>query len=237
MSASLAAAPAPRPDAPRSAANAPRTTTGAVPARPVLVLAAEALVREGLVATLAGGLRVAGSAGTLRGALAALAAHRHASVVVVLDPPLPDAGADVVCGTIRARFPDAVVTAIVRSPRSPALLAAHKHGVRGFLDTSASRDDLRDALRRVHLGEVAVAPALVGPLVVAGTAEQPGPLTPAQLEIFGLLADGYSTKEAARAVGKTTAAVNHLVVRATQQLNATNRTHAVAIAIRRGLLR
>jgi DNA-binding CsgD family transcriptional regulator len=61
-------------------------------------------------------------------------------------------------------------------------------------------------------------------------------LSEAQIRVLALLAEGYVSKEIARATGTTTVAVNHLIERATRRLEAAHRTHAVARAIRLGLI-
>jgi LuxR family transcriptional regulator len=98
-------------------------------------------------------------------------------------------------------------------------------------------EELQSALEEVRAGRIAVHPPLLSHLADTSPedtspAAMDGLLTDVQRRTLCMLADGYSSKEIARATGKTMAAVNHSIERATRQLGATNRTQAVANAIR-----
>jgi DNA-binding CsgD family transcriptional regulator len=71
--------------------------------------------------------------------------------------------------------------------------------------------------------------------VPAGTARKPGQVTPRELEVLALVADGYSTREIATKLWITDETVRTHVRRLLDRLGARTRAHAVAIAYRDGL--
>ncbi len=204
----------------------------------VVVVAAERFTRDGVSAIVEDRLDVVGSATTLAEAIELVGRWQPTFCVVVLGPPLPDASIEETCASLAAHCAETAAVAVFRSADHRSLAAARRHGIKGFLDTSATADELYDALDRVKQGDIAVQPSLIGPLVeTARREEEPsGGLSDAQIRTLELLAEGLSSKEIARRVGTTTAAVNHLIERATRRLDATHRTHAVARAIRLGLI-
>ena len=66
---------------------------------------------------------------------------------------------------------------------------------------------------------------------------EPGSLTPTQREVLVLAANGLTSKQIAAAIGRSTVAVHLRVRYACDSLGASSRTHAVAIALVRGLIR
>lgn len=207
--------------------------------RALLVVARESLVRSGLVALLCRGFPVVDAVGTVRDASQALARYTPALCVMVFGPPLPDGGPEEISRLI-AEHPGTRTLALFRVDDYEHVATACRHGARGFFDTSVPAAELQEALEQLHSGGVAVHPALLGYLTDPGPDDGPTllgtTLTEAQLRTLELLASGYSSKEIARVTGMSMAAVNHSIERATKRLGATHRTHAVANAIRLGLV-
>jgi DNA-binding CsgD family transcriptional regulator len=79
--------------------------------------------------------------------------------------------------------------------------------------------------------------ALVGPDTTAGQAEPYSPLTPREVEVLMLLAEGASNKTIARRLGISVHTAKFHVGRLIDKLEATGRTDAVAHAARLGVLR
>lgn len=206
----------------------------------LLVVAAESLVRSGLVALLCRGFPVVDAVGTMRDAEQALARYTPPLCVMVFGPPLPDGGPEEISQLI-SEHPGTRTLALFRVGDYEHVSTACRHGARGFFDTSIPPAELQEALEQLHSGGVAVHPPLLGYLTHTHQedGEDPAPelaLTDAQLRTLDLLASGYSSKEIARITGMSMAAVNHCIERATKRLGATHRTHAVANAIRLGLV-
>lgn len=203
----------------------------------VVVVAAEALVCQGMAAAISTHFRVIASAGTVGEALRVVREEQPRFCLVALAPPFPDADVEEACALLAATHARTRTVAVFREPTAKALRAACLNGVSGFLDTSVTPAALRRALEEVDGGDVAVQPSLLRPLVETGRSSDDSAtvLSSNHTRALQLLAEGYSSKEIARMTGTTTAAVNHLIERATHRLNASHRAHAVALAFRLGL--
>jgi DNA-binding CsgD family transcriptional regulator len=70
----------------------------------------------------------------------------------------------------------------------------------------------------------------------AAPAAEPARLTPRETEVLGLVADGLPTPELARALSISPHSVDSHVRKAMDKLGAANRAHAVALALRNGVL-
>lgn len=159
--------------------------------------------------------------------------RRHRPDVVLLDVRL--AGSDGIDALIRIReeFPRARVLVLSTSDGEGDIRRALRAGAAGYILKSAPRQDLLAAVRTVHGGGRYVAPD-----VAARLAEHLGDdeLTPRELEVLSLIREGFRNKQVARRLGISETTVNFHVRNLVQKLGANDRTHAVAIAIRRGLL-
>ena len=127
------------------------------------------------------------------------------------------------------------------------LLEAIEAGACCFLRRDETRaETLGAAVRRAHHGDASMPPDLLGRLLgqVSQTQQQVlGPrglsfsaLTKRETEVLRLLADGNSTAEVARELIYSERTVKNVLADITRRLNLRNRTHAVAFALRQGLI-
>jgi DNA-binding NarL/FixJ family response regulator len=207
----------------------------------VVVAAAAALVRVGIAASLAESWQVLGTAGTAMEARRLLAALQPRLLVLVLSPPFPDCPLEVACSTLIDGAASVATVVLAHDEDDSAVRAAARYGARGFVSTFASPEQLTKTMQRVHAGEIDADPRLVRHLLAAtrspaATSASQGRLTPAELTVLQLLARGYSSKQIAAVLQSTTKATDMRIQRATRKLGANHRTHAVVIAIRRGLV-
>lgn len=164
----------------------------------------------------------------------AMAKHRqHAPDVTIVDLRLPDGdGASLIC-SIRARAPQArfIVLTTFRGDANArqALLA----GANGYLLKTSLPDDLIDTIRSVHAGQHRISSE-----VAQDIAEHYGDevLSSRELEVLRGVAAGLENKRIAQRLGLSVETVKDYLSRVMGKLHATNRTHAVAIAIKRGFL-
>jgi two-component system nitrate/nitrite response regulator NarL len=208
--------------------------------RRLVVAAREPVFRSGLTAVLESSTTDVEAVGTVMDARVAIAELVPASAILVLDPPLPDAPADAACADLIARNPGTAGVVLLRRSDPLSLRAACRHGARGIFATSVSGDQLAAALERIERGEVVVHPSLLADVLRLQSAHGAGVragLTRNQLTVLRLVADGRTSKEIAQALRTTASGVDHAIERAAQHLGATHRAHAVAQAIRLGLLR
>ena len=108
-------------------------------------------------------------------------------------------------------------------------------GAQGYLLKGASRDEIFSAIRTVAAGGSLLEPAVTARLLqnIDGA---PDDLTPRELEVLTLLADGLPNREIAGKLFVTERTVKFHVGSILSKLDAANRTEAARIAARRGLV-
>jgi DNA-binding NarL/FixJ family response regulator len=118
------------------------------------------------------------------------------------------------------------------------ILGALRAGARGYLLKGASRQEIFDAVRTVHAGGSLLEPGVTTRLLDhVREGEQREPLTPRELEVLYLISEGMHNSEIAARLFVTERTVKFHVSSILAKLGADNRTEAVAIATRRGLIR
>ncbi len=106
-------------------------------------------------------------------------------------------------------------------------------GASGYLLKSAPKNELLDAIRSVHAGQRQVAPEAAARLAQNLGQED---LTRRELDVLRLIQEGSKNKQLAEQLRIAETTVNYHIKNIVEKLQANDRTHAVTIAIRRGLL-
>jgi DNA-binding NarL/FixJ family response regulator len=207
----------------------------------ILVADDHPMLREGLVAVLSTqpDFEVVGEAAD--GSEAVRLAEALRPDVILLDLEMP--GTDGVAALERLRDAGSEVRAVVFTAydTDERILGALRAGARGYLLKGASRAEIFDAVRTVYAGG-----SLLQPGVTARVLEhlgrgderaQANQLTPRELEVLGLISEGLQNSEIAERLFVTERTVKFHVSSILAKLGADNRTEAVAIAARRGLIR
>jgi DNA-binding NarL/FixJ family response regulator len=175
-------------------------------------------------------------ASNIQGALDKLALEGPVDLLV-LDLQMP--GMSELDGffAIHRRYPNVpiVIVSGLNDPRT--IRALLDGGARGYIPKLASSEQLMDALRRVLKGEVYLPDALFIPDSQVAASGQATPLTPRQLQILPLLAEGMPNKRIADVLHVEEGTVKQHLKDLFKRLNARNRTQAVQEARRLGLLR
>lgn len=154
--------------------------------------------------------------------------------VVIMDLQLPGISGVEATRVLLARHPEARVLIFSTFARDDEILAALRAGALGYLQKSASRDDLLAAIRSVARGERSLPVDLDQRLqVLLSEAE----ITPREREILTLVTRGNANKEIAATLGISEDTVKQHVSRILQKLRVNDRAQATAEAIRRGLVR
>src|SRR4051812_49808416 len=130
--------------------------------RTLLVIAAESLVRSGLVELLCRTFSVVDAVGTMREATQALSHYTPSLCIVVFSPSLPDAGPEETSQVI-GEYPRTRTLALFRLGDYEHVATACRYGARGFFDTSVPVAELQAALEQVRSGGGAAAPPPPGP--------------------------------------------------------------------------
>ena len=198
----------------------------------VLTVDEDPLVREGLTAVIGKetGMLVVAQASNSREAMDRFRAFRPD--VVTLDLLLPDLPGDDLAGRLLHEFPDARILAITRARGDVSLLRALKAGVRGFVLKGMSNQELLDAIRQVYAGKKVI------PRQVASTlAEHHGDegLTAREDQVLRLVAHGNRNKQVASQLAIADETVRMHMKNILSKLTANDRTHAVTIALSRGV--
>jgi DNA-binding NarL/FixJ family response regulator len=169
----------------------------------------------------------------------------EATVAVVVTDQLDDDTTREMRALRRGDMPRLVLVATVLD--ESALVAAAEIGVGGLLRRmDATPDALVRTIRRVAAGDGEIPPDLLGRLldqlgrlqrqVLAPRGLTFAGLTPREIEVLRLVADGFDTAEIAERMSYSERTVKNVLHDLTTRLQLRNRSHAVAYAVREGLI-
>ncbi len=205
----------------------------------VIVVDDQTVVREGLVLIL--GLlpevEVVGSAGNGEEALTLVEAERPD--IVLMDLRMPRIDGVEATRRIQASFPDVHVVVLTTYSDDESILAALKAGARGYLTKDARANDIAHALATVQRGETHFDPVVQRRLVALATRERPtglpDGLTPRELDVLRLIAEGKSNAEIAQQLYITEGTVKTHVNKVFAKAGLRDRAQAVTYAFRHGI--
>ncbi len=153
--------------------------------------------------------------------------------VMLLDLRLgKQSGIDVLIA-VRTEFPDARIVMLTMSEGDVEIQRALKAGAAAYLLKSMTSKNLVETIRRVHSGK-----NYVPPEVAANLAEHMGmeALSPRELEVLQLVSEGNRNQDIAQMLFITEETVKAHVKHIMEKLSARDRTQAVAVALRRGII-
>lgn len=204
-------------------------------AKPIRILSVEdhPVFRQGLETIIATEPDMALVGQTANAAEAIAEFRRLRPDVTLMDLRLPGTNGTDTLIAIRGEFPQARIIMLTSSDSDGEILRALRAGALGYVLKSTPQDELLAVIRSVHAGKRHI------PLDVAvRLAEHLGgeDLTTRELEVLELIRDGHRNKEIADKLSISENTVNFHIKNLVGKLGANDRTHAVTIAIRRGLL-
>jgi DNA-binding NarL/FixJ family response regulator len=202
----------------------------------VLVADDQRVVREGLVLLLGliDDLEVVGAAAD--GAEALELAVRHEADVVLMDLRMPNTDGVAATRELVARRPQAKVLILTTYADDASVFPALQAGARGYLTKDTGADALAAAIRAVHAGGVHLDPAVQARLLTAASGTPPpDELTPREVEVLALIAEGLSNAEIAERLVVSLATVKSHVNRIFAKTGVRDRAQAVRYAYREGL--
>jgi DNA-binding NarL/FixJ family response regulator len=160
--------------------------------------------------------------------------REHRPDVTLMDLQLPDIGGIETMITILGEFPDAKVVVVTTFEGDADIRRALAAGARGYVLKSTSPNELAAVIRRVHGGKKHIPPD-----VAAHLAEHVGdePLTQRETTVLEHVADGNRNRDIARRLVISEETVKVHIKHIMEKLGANDRTQAMAIALRRGIIR
>jgi DNA-binding NarL/FixJ family response regulator len=158
---------------------------------------------------------------------------RHRPDVTLMDLQMPEMDGLDALEAIRAQDPDARIIVLTTYPGDAQVVRALKAGARGYLLKSTLRKDLLSTIRAVHAGRKALSLELTFEV-----AEHLGeePLSPMEVRVLQLVADGNSNKEIAEKLAVSEESIKGQVRNILSKLGANDRTHAAVLALKRGII-
>ena len=200
----------------------------------VLIADDHSIVRMGLTTLLEmePDLEVAGQAAN--GTLAVSESIRLKPDIVVLDLMMPELDGASATAAIKAELPRTKIVLFTTFPASDMIAKALENGAEGVIFKSAADTELIKAIRKVANGEKYISSDVAK--LLASDPPIP-PLSPRQRDILESMARGLSNAEIARQFNITPTVVREYSISLFQKIGAANRTEAVAIALRKHLLK
>jgi len=212
-----------------------RNEAAMVQVKPIGILSVEdhPVFREGL-ATIIASQKDMVLVGQATNAVEAIAEfRRHRPDVTLMDVRLPGTNGTEALIAIRGEFPRARIIMLTTSDGDGEIHGALRAGAAAYILKSMAKSELLAVIRSVHSGKRHVPSE-----VAARLAEHLGEddLTTRELEVLRLIRDGNRNKQIADRLAIAETTVNFHIKNLVDKLGANDRTHAVTIAIRRGLL-
>jgi DNA-binding NarL/FixJ family response regulator len=159
--------------------------------------------------------------------------RQHRPDVTLMDLRLPDMNGIDAMAAIRTEFPDARIIILTTFEGDVEIQRALEAGARGYLLKSMPPKELLDGIRQVHAGKKRIPPEIVAQLAEHLSDET---LTAREVEVLQQVAGGNRNKDIAEHLFISEETVKVHVKHVMEKLGASDRTEAVAIAIRRGII-
>jgi DNA-binding NarL/FixJ family response regulator len=206
----------------------------------VLLVDDHAVVRRGLVGflELLDDMTVVGEADNGRRAVE-VARSVHPDVVL-MDLLMPELDGIAATAAIKAEMPDVEIVALTSFVEEARVTAALEAGASGFILKDAEADDVANAIRAAHRGEVHLDPAVAGLLArrvrERATATSQDPLTEREREVLALVARGLSNQAIADRLAITERTARTHVSNILGKLGLASRTQAALYAVEHHLV-
>jgi DNA-binding NarL/FixJ family response regulator len=203
--------------------------------QPIRVLAVDdhVLLREGIATLLAGqpDMKLVGQASSGREAIEQYRILRPD--VTLMDLQMPEMNGVDAMIAICGEFPTARIVVLTTYTGDVQVLRALKAGARGYLLKSLLRKELLETIRAVNAGQKRIPPEVASQIAEHATDEA---LSLRETQVLRLVAGGNANKEIAAKLSITEETVKGHIKNILAKLRANDRTHAVTIGLKRGII-
>ena len=199
----------------------------------ILVVDDHPVVRQGVAGLVDGqpDMSIVGQASNGREAIQQFRTH-HPDLVL-MDMQMPEMNGLDALMAIRDEAPDARIIVLTTYAGDAQVLRAIKAGARGYLLKSALHRELLETIRAVHAGKKTMSPEVSYELAEHATDDA---LTPAEVRVLRLIAEGSANKEIAEQLSVSEETVKGQVRNILSKLGAKDRTHAAMVGLKRGIM-
>ena len=199
----------------------------------VLAVDDHPLLRDGIAALIGSeeDMKLIGEASNGREALDLF--RKYQPNITLMDLQMPDMNGIDAIGAIRGEFPEARIIVLTTHPGDVQVSRALKAGARAYLMKGELRKELLETIRAVHAGQKRLSPEIAAEIAEHAT---DGALTPREIDVLRLVAAGNANKEIGVRLSLTEVTVKSHVRNVLAKLGANDRTHAVTIALKRGII-
>jgi len=202
---------------------------------PIRILAVDdhPLVRKGirLMLSTESDMQLVSEASTGREAIQEF--RKHKPHITLMDLQMPEMGGIEAIIAIRGEFPDARIVVLTTYAGDVQVLRAMNAGARGYLLKGNINTELVETIRAVHAGQKRLSPEVATELAEHAGEDE---LTVREIEVLRLVASGNANKEIAAQLSIGEDTVKRHMTNILSKLQANDRTHAVTIGIKRGII-
>ena len=164
--------------------------------------------------------------------------------VILMDIQMPEINGIEATRNILQENPHIGVILLTMFDDPESVFSGMRAGARGYVLKEAEPEELRRAIEAAYLGEVILCPIIAKKVLQQfarnGKPQQPGlpyeGLTPRELEVLQLAADGLSNKEIAGKLVISEKTVKNHIANIFAKLQVNDRTQAILVALREGLI-
>ena len=159
--------------------------------------------------------------------------RKHRPDVTLMDLQMPKVNGFDAISAIRSEFPEARILVLTTHAGDVQVSRALKAGARAYLLKGSVREELLDTIRAVHAGQKRLSSEVAAEIAEHATDDS---LTSRETDVLRLIAGGNANKEIAARLSLTEETVKSHVRNIMAKLGANDRTHAVAIGVKRGII-
>ena len=206
--------------------------SGKLPIR-ILTVDDHPLLREGIAAVIEGQPDMTLVAEATNGREAIESFRNHRPDVALMDLRMPDMNGIEAIRAIRTEFPEARIVVLSTYAGDVQALGALKAGASGYLLKSMLRKELLDTIRTVHAGKRRIPPEIATQIAEHAADDA---LTEREIDVLRRVGSGNSNKQIAAQLAISEGTVKAHMKNILPKLGARDRTHAVMIAVKRGIM-